>query len=70
MKRFALCLMVSFCVLSLPALAAEKKATAAADCEKACSGTNKGCAAACLKSAPCISACTASYKTCSAGCKK
>ncbi len=71
MKRFALCLMLSMCALSVPAQAA-KKVPAGVDntCEKACSGTNKGCAVSCFHSSPCINACTASYKACSAGCKK
>ena len=69
MKRFALCLMLS---LSLGAAAADKVVPAGTDakCVAACNSTNKGCAAACLKSAACISSCTASQKVCVAGCKK
>ena len=68
MKRFALCLMV---LCAVPAFAG-KKVPAGVDstCEKACSGTNKGCAAASFKSAPCVKGCTGSYKACAAGCKK
>jgi hypothetical protein len=68
MKRFALCLMFA---ASLPAFAGKKVPSGVdATCEKACSGTNKGCAAACLHSSPCVKGCTSSYKACAAGCKK
>ena len=69
MKRLALCLAMSLCVISGPA-AADKKVPATATCEKSCSGTNKGCAISCFHATGCINACTAAYKACSAGCKK
>ena len=54
MKRFAMCLIVAMCVVGRSAAAEDKRAT----CEKACSGTKKGCVVSCFKAAPCVNACT------------